>query len=116
MGRTEQFDASTVRFLSEQDGIPERELKGHLAHVFNEHGGTIRAYLAQIDYGNPDDFNVVLCLRLIDQPEAEFTSEIRRVFSDMFRSDEHLDVLILREAQEIQLSAVCRPFFDSTGN
>ena len=96
--------------------MPERELKGRLARLFKEHGGAIRGYLAQVDYGNPDEFNVVLCLRLIDQPKPEFMSEISRVFSDMFRSAEHLDVLLLGETQEVELSAVCRPFFDSTVN
>jgi len=116
LGKTEQFDASTVRFLSEQDGAPEQALKGRLTQLFHRHGCVIRGYLAQVDYGNPDEFNVVLCLRLIGEPKTRFMGEINRVFSETFRSDEHLDVMILEDAQEAELLGVCQPFYGSTDN
>jgi hypothetical protein len=34
------------------------------------------------------------------------------IFAAVFNSREHLDIIVLTEDQEAQVSGVCRPFFD----
>lgn len=41
-----------IRFICEQDGIPERKLKEGLFHLFNKSSDINRAYLARVAYDN----------------------------------------------------------------
>ena len=115
MEKVDQLFFSKIKFLGEQDGVPERKLKTRLADLFSSISSVTGAYLVRIDYGNPDEFNVALCLLIEAGPFHDITGKINRVFADMFRTDEHLDVLFLTEEREIALSKVCRPFYKKTG-
>ena len=48
----EEFVASTIRFIGQQDGPPERELKSHLASLLADECSVQRAYLARLQYDN----------------------------------------------------------------
>ena len=39
---------------------------------------------------------------------------VRAIFAEMFNSQEHLDVLFMRDDQEQQLRSVCGPFYESS--
>jgi hypothetical protein len=59
---TQQGTATTVNFLAEQDGPPERDLKRMLADTFARLGSVKAAYLARVDYGRPSEHHVALCI------------------------------------------------------
>jgi hypothetical protein len=116
MGKREHIFAPRIRFLSEQDGVPERELKKELVVLFAGFDTVIRAYLVRVDYGNPNEFNVALCLRTHSEPPPELNDGISEIFSNIFRTDEHLDVLILTEEMERDMGGVCCPFFNQSAS
>ena len=101
-----------VRFVGEQDGPPERELKRALAELCQRSRRVTRAYLARTEYDRPGVHHVALCLRTPGgDHHRELVEEIGASFATSFGADRHLDVLFLSESQEHELRAVCRPFF-----
>lgn len=111
MEKVDHLFPSKIKFLCEQDGVPERKLKARLADLFSSISSVNRAYLVRIDYGNSDEFNVALCIRIEPELFDDIDIKINKVFADMFKTDEHLDLLFLTENREIALSKVCRPFY-----
>jgi hypothetical protein len=109
---TEERTPRVIRFVHEQDGEPEREVKALLARYFEESGTVVRAYLARVDYGEPDAYDVALCVVTPDgRQDPEVLNAVARIFGDLFSTKEHLDTLFLTPARERELAAVCRPFF-----
>lgn len=111
MKKVGQFIPSEIKFLGEQDGVPERKLKTHLAELFSGMDYVIRAYLVRVDYNDSNEFDVALCIRTEEDSSHNLSDAINEIFANMFRTDEHLDVLYLTEEREIDLSTVCPPFF-----
>ena len=102
-----------LRFLSEQDGPIERDLKAALAEELAAFPGVERAYLARVDYGNADAYEVALCIR---GPEDRAVVErASRRFAPFFGPDVHMDIVFLTEGRERELAAVCRPFYAPRG-
>jgi type III secretion system (T3SS) SseB-like protein len=105
--RTEQV----VRFLGEQDGPPERQLKQTLRTFFSGTPGVRRAYLARVAYATSSEQHVALCLAA---PEAaDLASRIGAEFSRFFGASTHLDVLFLGAGQEAECRSVCESFYDA---
>jgi SseB protein C-terminal domain len=103
---------SGLRFLREQDGPPERELKGYLIELFRREKGIRTAYLAQVAYAHDQENAVALCLRA-DRASDEVIGRIGQIFSSMFGAHEHLDILFLSDDQEAQLARCCRAFWST---
>jgi hypothetical protein len=100
-----------VRFLGEHDAPPERELKVALSGEFAHTPGVRSAYLARVRYGAESAENgadVALCIRSSAPEDAAFTGRVGRVYGGRRT---HLDVLFLSDEQEVELSAVCVPFY-----
>lgn len=105
---TEKRIEPTVRFVWEQDGQLERELKGALISTLTRFAAIRKAYLARVDFGAPATYNVVLC---VTGPEdVEVVGAVGSVFS-RFDTSLHLDILFLTAEQEAELASVCRPFY-----
>lgn len=102
------------RFLGEQDGPPERELKAALVEFFGRDPSVRAAYLARVAYGDQATANVVLCLRTQFGPDPGLAEKIGRIFASMFGAHEHLDLLFLNDEQENTLRKVAAPFFGVT--
>jgi hypothetical protein len=102
-----------LRFIGEQDGPPERELKERLAEFFRHDQSVRAAYLARVNYGDPSRVSVALCLRTQFGADPGMAEKIGRIFSSMFGSHEHLDMVFLSPEQEAMLAKVCAPFFKS---
>jgi hypothetical protein len=100
---------SSLRFIREQDGKPERILKSRLTECFKKRSDVQRAYLAQIISG--DLSGVALCLKTQHGPDETLVREIGAVFAGIFVRQEHLDVMFLSETQESALTSVCAPFY-----
>ena len=99
------------RFLGEQDGPPERELKAALDDFFRRDQSVRTAYLARVAYGEQAGVNVVLCLRTQFGPDPGLAEKIGRIFASMFGAHENLDLLFLNDDQENALRKVASPFF-----
>src|SRR5438093_9348612 len=82
-----------VRFLREQDGEPERILKGTLSSLLALRSGVSRAYLARADYGQPTEYEVVLCI--VGPEDRDLVREVASIFARQFGRDAHLDILFL---------------------
>jgi hypothetical protein len=100
-----------IRFVGEQDGASERDLKSSLVEVFLREPTVRRAYLARTDYRDTTGVHVALCVKSSVGVCHELKSKVFDIFSSMFGSHEHLDVLFIRDDQEQELGQVCRPFY-----
>ena len=107
----EQGTSTTVNFLAEQDGSPERDLKRMLADTFAHLGSVNAAYLARVDYGCPSEQHVALCIVTDEADPVEVVEAASSVFQSMFNSDAHVDILPLSDGEQSRISLVCRPFF-----
>jgi hypothetical protein len=111
--RTEQLDVRALTFLGEQDGPPERMLKGRLSELFKPRENVLRAYLARVHYGDPKTVSVCLCLDVKDAPDEPLVEAVHSLFARHFNRAVHLDTLFLKPKQEEQLAIVCKPFYQS---
>lgn len=106
----EEIQVPHIRFLGEQDGPPERELKSRLSDFFQRNQSITKAYLAQVAYEDKT-FAVALCIRSRVGPDRGLAQTVGGIFASMFGDHEHLDIIFLSEAQETELVIVCKPFF-----
>ena len=112
MKSPEQFRVSAPRFIGEQDGPPERELKSRLIELFEQVHGIGKAYLARVAYDDSEAISVALCLRA-ETTHRDIVEKIGKIFGSMFPSRERLDIIFVTEKQECDLVRSCKPFFDS---
>ena len=105
----ERRSESRVRFVCEQDGQVERDLKAALIPELRRSGTVQRAYLARVQYGDEDALEVALCIRAPEDPEL-----VQRVcarFAELFPAAVYLDIVFLSDSQEEQLERVCKSFY-----
>jgi len=108
----EEMQAPKMRFIGEQDGPPERDLKARLVDFFHQDKSIRSAYLARVLYDDQTTENVVLCLQTQSGPDRYLAEKIGQIFGSMFGSQEHLDIIFISDAQKPELSKVCKPFFE----
>ena len=99
---------SSIRFVCEQDGAPERLLKQAVVEELASASDTKRAYLARVEYGDPSAYEVALCLA--GRTNEKLVSRIGLRFAEIFGRDAHLDILFLTDEREAELKRVCAPF------
>jgi len=102
-----------TKFLCEQDGIPERELKQSLIEALNKRSHVRSAYLARVEYDKPDEMNVALCIKMDKEDDPALRKEIGNIFAGLFGAHEHLDVLFLRDEQVTEIRSVCNAFYEN---
>ena len=107
----ETIEVGNVRFLSEQDGSPERELKQRFVDFFQRDKSILAAYLARVAYGQI--IAIALCLRCQFGSDQGMAEKIGKLFALMFGNQEQLDIIFLTDRQEIELMKVCSPFFEA---
>ena len=110
---TEQLNVPVLTFVGEQDGPPERMLKGKLSGLFEGRTNVLRAYLARAHYGDPQAASVLLCLGVTSGADERLVEAIHSLFALHFNRAVHLDILFLNLKQEEQLAMVCKPFYQS---
>ncbi len=108
---TEEFIAPEIRFVGEQDGPPERDLKSHLVDLFADEPTVRRAYLARVQYDDSQNWDVALCLAAREPDIPHINERIGRLFAGVFAKHMHLDVLFLSGAQEEEIAKVCTGFY-----
>jgi hypothetical protein len=107
----EQLIRESIRFIGEQDGPTERELKTRFIDLFHGEPTVKRAYLAQADERDGTGIHVVLCVRSSSGEDTALVRNLANIFAEMFGSHEHLDILFIREDQEREVQLVCHPFY-----
>lgn len=112
--KSEEFRIPGIRFLGEQDGSPERELKAQLTEIFRGNRKINCAYLARVEYDKKSPA-VALCLGFPLEPDRVLAERVGDIFASLFGRHEHLDIVFLCETQEAQLLRVCKPFFKQDG-
>lgn len=66
--KPDKVNRNVIRFIAEQDGPVEQDLKRRLTELFEDHKTVSKACLAVVDYGTPTTISVALCLRAFYQP------------------------------------------------
>jgi hypothetical protein len=111
MKQPERFQAPRIRFTSEQDGQPERELKNRLAQMFRSKKTVSKAYLARVSFDGFAPDSVAVCICAFHGFETDIIEGTQQIFSSMFAKSEHLDIVFLNDAQEKELASCCQPFY-----
>lgn len=116
-GRTKGIETRhrpRVRFVAEQVGEPEDELKKSVIVRRWQQAAArpLRAYFARVAYARGGDTSIALCIAS-ERDKEEQQVEAATAFRGMFRRGDHLDVLFLDEQEERRLRKVCCPFFSS---
>jgi hypothetical protein len=112
--KPQRLSPPTVKFLGEQDGVPERELKVCFVELFRKQPTVERAYLVLAEHGDRKGVNVTLAMRCSSGDDHALIRKLANIFSSMFGSHEHLDVMFVKEDEERQLQGVCKPFYQTT--
>jgi hypothetical protein len=103
-----------VRFIGEQDGPAERDLKDSFVKLFRVEPKVEVAYLARVEHGDGSSVHVTLCLKCFPAEEVpSLLPKVADIFGKMFGSHEHLDIRFLRKDEEHELRSVCTPFYSS---
>jgi SseB protein C-terminal domain len=108
----QHFRAPNVRFLGEQDGPAERELKVELVQLFTRISDIRRAYLVRVTYGKSSSVWVALAVLSDSGESADLVRQIGEIFSNMFGEHENLDVIFLSPTEAVAIANCCKPFFD----
>ena len=111
----QQLTPPTTKFIAEQDGPPERDLKARFVELFRHEPMVQCAYLAQAEHGDGTGVHVTLAIRCSLGEDPSLIPKLANIFTCMFGSHEHLDMMFIREDQEQQLRAVCGPFYRAAG-
>lgn len=108
-----KLSVEQVAFICEQDGEPERELKGKLAGRFVENRYLNEAFLVRVRYALEHEA-VALCL-FARRQDKNLVSDAASEFTALFGTDMSLDILFVTEQQRQQLLLVAMPFYTRTG-
>lgn len=108
----EILEPHTIDFVGEQKGPVENDIKSRFHSIFASTPTVQSAYLAQLSYGDQSKYSVGLCIRSSIGVDQALQKRLASIFAEIFRADEHLDILFLREDQEIELRKVCKPFYE----
>ena len=104
-----------VRFVAEQLGVPEDELKSAVVRRWLEQADAypLRAYLAQVAYDRGRETSIALCIASDRDAHEQLIETAAAEFRGIPGRREHLAVFFVDERQEERLRKVCCPFFSS---
>lgn len=108
-----EFDQSGMKFISEQDGEPELRFKNEVASFLRQLEEPVSAYLCRVSYPQDDGvdlYHVALCLSTNTDIKEEMVKGASKIFHTMLGAREHLDIMFVDEAKEIELKKVCNYF------
>ena len=104
---------SQIEFVGEQAGPVEDDLKTSFRQLFAKTPTVRSAYLARLSYGEPSGNSVGLCIRSTVGVDDPLQKRLGQIFTGMFRREEHIDILFIRDDQELELKKVCSPFYEA---
>ncbi|HOW80660.1 MAG TPA: enhanced serine sensitivity protein SseB C-terminal domain-containing protein [Candidatus Paceibacterota bacterium] len=112
MKKPQEIKVPEIRYVGEQNGEPEQDLKQRLCRFFERDPSVKAAYLARVNYGHAQQVGVALCLKTVFGPDKGLVEKIGAIFAAVFNASEHLDILFLDESQESDLRKVCSSFYN----
>jgi hypothetical protein len=101
----------SVRFLSEQDGPVERDLKARWLPILSASPQVRRAFLLRASYEGQSGEHVVLALCCSGGSDSELLEALRVPYAAIFHRDCPLDIAFASPTQESQIEKVCPPFY-----
>jgi len=101
-----------IRFLREQDGQIEKEVKARWQSILATFPDVLRAYLAIASFGQSQNYQVVLCLMSKTGENPLLVDALAQPFQEMFNAATPLDILFLNAATEVDVKKVCRAFYE----
>ena len=101
----------SVKFIAEQDGIPERTLKDALARMFASRTDVRKGYLVRARYGHNTAEPVVLCIDAAPDSKYGLVAAIQEEFAKVFHKTVSLDIIFLKSEQVEEVSRVASPFY-----
>src|SRR5688572_12273111 len=101
-----------IRFLGEQDGSPEQEIKARWQPILATFPDVLRAYLAIPSFSQSQNYQVVLCIRSKMGNNPLLVDALAQPFREMFNTATPLDIIFLDAAQETDIKKVCRAFYE----
>ena len=102
----------SLRFLGEQEGPVERQVKAAWAPILAASPNVNRAFLLRALYADKTQ-HVVLALCAVGQPDVDLVRALRVPYAAIFSSDCPLDMAFVNAAQESEVEKVCSPFYVS---
>jgi type III secretion system (T3SS) SseB-like protein len=100
-----------MKFVAEQDGPCERDVKARWKSVLRHHSEVQRAYLVLAEYSDGQS-QPVLCIRSSRDKDVSLIDELAVPFKDIFASDCALDMMFLSAEKEKEVRDICSPFYD----
>ena len=101
----------TIRFVGEQDGPVERDVKARWLPILSANPQIRRAFLVRAAYEGDEGQHVVLALCSSGAPDPALIDALRVPYAAMFHRDCPLDMGFPSPAQESQIEKVCPPFY-----
>jgi hypothetical protein len=102
-----------VRFVGEQDGHVEREIKELWKSIFLKTPSVERAYLALITYEKSSTPQPALCIQHSEGGNQALVNSVSDPFRKIFNTSAGLEILFLNPEQETQVRRVCKPFYEA---
>jgi hypothetical protein len=109
----ENFTAPRIDFVGEQTGPVEDRLKVKFSEMFTQIPTVRSADLARLSYDESQGYSVGLCIRSTVGIDQSLQERLGKMFTEVFRPDQYLDILFIRDDQEHELRKVCRAFYES---
>jgi hypothetical protein len=109
----QRLTPQSVRFIGEQDGPTESDLKARFVELLRGEPSVQRAYLALAEHGDGSSAHVTLCLKCSTEEDRSLLPKLAEIFGNMFNSPEHRDIRFLEEGEERELCSVCTAFYSS---
>jgi hypothetical protein len=101
-----------IRFLGEQDGQIEKEIKIRWQPILAAFPDVLRAYLAIASFGQAQNYQVVLCIMSRTGDNPLLVDALVQPFREMFNATTPLDIMFLNDEQETDVKKVCRAFYE----
>lgn len=102
-----------IRFVGEQDGQVEREIKELWKSIFLKNPSVKYAYLALVTYENSSTPQPTLCILHSEGDNQALVNSVSEPFRKIFNTNTALDILFLNPEQETQVRRVCKPFYEA---
>jgi len=102
-----------IRFLGEQDGQIEKEIKARWQSILATFPDILHAYLAIASFGQSQNYQVVLCIMSKTGENPLLVDALAQPFREMFNAATPLDIMFLNAATEADVKKVCRAFYEA---
>jgi hypothetical protein len=112
-GKPERLPPSSLHFVCEKDGVPERELKAALCEELAHFPSVRSAYLVVAYRDDPSEQDVVLVVGA--PPDLNVVNACGQRFWALFSPREHLDITFVGNQGEPEVQEYASSFYVPSG-